>query len=73
MENVSIFSGHLEYITADWYISWTFSSVHSGNLVYIFSTALVYCVNKNLQNKNVLNVYLKGQSKPKIVCIERQH
>jgi hypothetical protein len=45
MENVVIYSGHLEYFTTIGHILWAF-----GNLVviwYIFPT-LVYCTKKNL-------------------------
>jgi hypothetical protein len=45
MENFGIVYGHLEFITAIWYISWPF-----GNLVAIwyFSPVFVYCVKRNL-------------------------
>jgi hypothetical protein len=42
MEKVGKFYGHLEHITASWYMLWP-----CGNLVVI-SSILVYCVKKNL-------------------------
>jgi hypothetical protein len=45
MENVGSFCGHLEYITAVWYIIGPF-----GNLVvsWYFFPVLIYCIKKNL-------------------------
>jgi hypothetical protein len=55
MEKVGIY-GHSEYITAIWYLH--MCHVFSGNLIYIFSSVLVYCVEKNLAT---LAVWLAGE------------
>jgi hypothetical protein len=46
MENVGIFYVQVEYITAIWYILWSFGKFVV--ILYIFSPVLVYCVKKNL-------------------------
>jgi hypothetical protein len=45
MEDADIFYGHLAYISAFWYILWTFGIF---NDFWAYSSVLVCCTNKNL-------------------------
>jgi hypothetical protein len=47
LENVGIFYGHSEYLTAIWYILCPFGAF-CGHLVHIFFTVWVSCTKKNL-------------------------
>jgi hypothetical protein len=74
MNKVGILYGHLEYITAIWNILWPFS----GNLVYIFSLLLFYCVKKNLATLvgshfccNVYPELLYGIAYQSAICLQR--
>jgi hypothetical protein len=45
IERVGIFFGHLEYITAIWYVLWPFGNLFA---IWCISPVLVYYVEKNL-------------------------
>jgi hypothetical protein len=49
MENVVIFSGHLEYFLTIWYIKWANGNfVHMYEVIWYIFSVLVYCTKKNL-------------------------